>query len=164
MDLIKKLPSSSKFNTILVIVNWLTKQTIFISAYNTITFVDLVYLFVLYMFSKHNIPFHAIFDRDSEFVSNFFHSLNTALDMWLYFIPDYHSKDDEQTKHTNQTLEQYLYIYCHYQQDNWSELLFLAEFAYNNTLSTTTSIFLFFANKKYHPNITVYPECNIASF
>ena len=32
------------------------------------------------------------------------------------------------------------------------------EFAYNNTLSATTSIFLIFAN------ITVYPKCNIASF
>ena len=37
------------------------------------------------------------------------------------------------------------------------------EFAYNNTLSATTSISLFFANKRYHPNITVYPECDIAS-
>jgi len=36
MDFIKKLPSSSEFDTILVIVNWLTKQVIFIPAYDTI--------------------------------------------------------------------------------------------------------------------------------
>src|SRR5882724_3293022 len=40
----------------------------------------------------------------------------------------------------NQTLEQYLRVYCNYQQDNWSELLPLAEFAYNNTPSATTGI------------------------
>ena len=37
------------------------------------------------------------------------------------------------------------------------------EFAYNNAPSATTGVFLFFANKGYHLNITVYPECNIAS-
>ena len=38
------------------------------------------------------------------------------------------------------------------------------EFAYNNALSATTSVSPFFANKRYHPNITVHPKCNIASF
>ena len=37
------------------------------------------------------------------------------------------------------------------------------EFAYNNALSATTSVSPFFANKGYHPNITVHPECDIAS-
>ena len=36
MDFIKKLLSSSRFDTILVIVDWLTKQAIFIPTYNTI--------------------------------------------------------------------------------------------------------------------------------
>jgi len=39
----------------------------------------------------------------------------------------------------------------------------LTEFAYNNALSTTTSVSPFFADKRYHPNITVHPECDIAS-
>jgi len=38
------------------------------------------------------------------------------------------------------------------------------EFSYNNAPSTTTSVSLFFANKRYHLNISVYPECNIYSF
>jgi len=37
------------------------------------------------------------------------------------------------------------------------------EFAYNNALSTTTSVSPFFTNKGYHPNITVHPEHDIAS-
>jgi len=64
---------------------------------------------------------------------------------------------------TNQTLEQYLHIYCNYQQDNWSELLPLAKFAYNNTPRATTSVSPFFANKGYHPNLMVYSERDIAS-
>ena len=84
--------------------------------------------------------------------------------MWLHFTLGYHPKDNRQTKHTNQTLKKYLCVYYNYQQDNWSGLLSLAEFAYNNVQSTTTSVSLFFTNKEYHLNITIHPEYNIASF
>ena len=83
--------------------------------------------------------------------------------MWLHFTSGYHPEGDGQTKHMNQTLEQYLRVYCNYQQDNWSELLPLTEFAYNNVPSATTSVFPFFTNKEYHPNIIVHPEHDIAS-
>ena len=162
MDFIEKLLLSSGFDTILVIVDWLTKQAIFIPAHDTITSVDLARLFVLHVFSKHGVPSHVTSDRGSEFVSNFFWSLGTALNMQLHFTSGYHPEGDGQTERTNQTLEQYLRVYCNYQQDNWSELLPLAEFAYNNAPSATTSVSPFFANKGYHLNITVYPECDIA--
>ena len=118
IDFIKKFPLSSGFDTILVIVDWLTKQTIFTPAHDTIMFVDLAYLFILHMFSKYSVPSYVTSDRSSEFVSNFFCSLGTALNMQLYFTSGYHPKGDGQTEHMNQTLKQYLYIYCNYQQDN----------------------------------------------
>src|SRR5258708_17636289 len=53
----------------------------------------------------------------------------------------------------NQVLEQYLQAYTNYQQDDWSSLLPLAEFAYNNATNETTGVSpLFFANKGYHPS------------
>ena len=97
-------------------------------------------------------------DHSSKFVSYFFHSLGTALDMRLHFTSGYHPEANGQAEQTNQMLEQYFYIYCNYQQDNWSELLPLAEFAYNNTPSATTGVFPFFASKGYHSNLSVYPE------
>jgi len=136
---------------------------IFIPTHNTITSADLAHLFILYMFSKHGVSFYVTSDRSLEFVSNFFCSLGTALNIWLHFTSGYHPKGDGQTEHTNQTLEQYLHVYYNYQQDNWSKLLLLAEFVYNNAPSTTTSVSLFFANKGYHLNITVHPEHNITS-
>ena len=162
MDFIKKLLLSSGFDTILVIVDQLTKQVIFIPTHNTIMSADLVYLFVLHIFSKHGIPSHVTSNRGSEFMSNFFWSLGTGLDMRLHFTSGYHPKGDGQTEHMNQTLKQYLHVYCNYQQDNWSELLSLMEFAYNNAPSATNSVSPFFANKGYYLNITVHPECDIA--
>jgi len=163
MDFIEKLLSSSGFDTILVIVDRLTKQVIFIPAHDTIMSADLAHLFVLHVFSKHGIPSYVTSNRGSEFVSNFFRSLGTALNMQLHFTSGYHPKGDGQTERTNQTLKQYLCVYCNYQQDNWSELLPLVEFAYNNAPSATTGVSPFFANKGYHLNITVHPERDIAS-
>jgi len=54
-------------------------------------------------------------------------------------------------------------LITNYQQVNWSKLLPLAEFAYNNAPSATTGVSLFFANKGYHPNLSVYPKRDIAS-
>jgi len=72
------------------------------------------HLFILYLFSKHSVPFYVTSNRGSEFISNFFYSLDIALDMWLYFASGYHSEGDGQTECMNQTLEQYLYVYCNY--------------------------------------------------
>jgi hypothetical protein len=163
MDFIEKLPASSGFTSILVIVDRLSKQGIFVPTYDTITSAQLATLFVLHVFSKHGVPSHVTSDRGSEFVSHFFRSLGKALDMKLHFTSGYHPEGDGQTERTNQTLEQYLRAYCNYQQDNWSELLPLAEFAYNNAPSATTGISPFYANKGYHPNLSVHPERDLTS-
>ncbi|KAF8625776.1 hypothetical protein AX17_006760 [Amanita inopinata Kibby_2008] len=163
MDFIEKLPDSAGYSAILVVMDQLSKQSIFIPTTDTITAPKLAKLFVIHVFSKHRVPSHITSDRGSEFVSHFFRSIGTALDMQLHFTSGYHPEGDGQTECINQTLEQYLRIFCNYQQDNWSELLPLVEFAYNNAPSATTGISPFFANKGYHPNLTVHPECDLAS-
>ena len=115
MNFIEKLLSFSGFDTILVIVDQLIKQVIFIPAHDIIMSVDLACLFILYVFSKYDIPFYVILDKSLEFVSNFSYSLGTTLDMQLHFTSGYHSKDNGQTECTNQTLEQYLCVYYNYQ-------------------------------------------------
>src|SRR5882724_5921510 len=108
MDFIEKLPPSSGCTSILVIVDHLSKQSLFILTYDTVTSLQLAQLFVLHVFSKHGIPSHVTSDHGSEFMSHFFRSLRTALEMKLHFTSGYHPKGDSQTKWMNQTLEQYL--------------------------------------------------------
>ena len=163
MDFIEQLPSPSSFTAILVIIDQLSKQSIFIPTHDTITSPELAKLFLLHIFSKHGVPAHVTSNWGTEFVSHFFQSLGKALDMRLHFTSSYHPEGDGQTKHANQTLKQYLQSYCNYQQDNWSKLLPLVEFAYNNAPSATTRVSPFFANKGYHPNISVYPERDMTS-
>src|SRR5258707_5159468 len=83
--------------------------------------------------------------------------------MELHFTSGYHLEGDRQTECLNQVLEQYLQAYTNYQQDDWSSLLPLAEFAYNNAMNETTGVSLFFANKGYHPSFVMEPNEQVSS-
>jgi hypothetical protein len=60
----------------------------------------------------------------------------------------------------NQTIEQYLRIYCNYQQDHWSQLQSLAEFAYNNAFQSSIKRSPFFASYGFHPQFSVNLRIN----
>src|SRR5258708_283866 len=155
MDFIEQLPASEGHTAILVIVNCLTKQSLFIPTHDSIDSLELAQLFLTHMFSKHGMPSHVTSDRGSEFISHFFRSLSKLLQMELHFMSGYHLEGDRQMEHLNQVLEQYLRAYMNYQQDDWSSLLPLAEFAYNNAMNEMTRVSPFFANKGYHPSFAV---------
>jgi len=65
----------------------------------------------------------------------------------------FHPQTDGQTECQNQTMEQYLRDFCNYQQDNWVELLPLAEFAYNNSVYGSTRMTPFWALYQRHPKM-----------
>ena len=118
----------------------------------------LVGLFLMNLFLKHRAPSHITSDQGLEFVSHFFRSLGTLLQMELHFTLGYHLEGDGQTERPNQVLEQYLRAYMNYQQDDWAPLLALAEVTYNNALNKTTRVSPFFTNKGYHPNLATVTD------
>src|SRR5712664_4750537 len=72
MDFIEKLPPSSSYSLIIVIVDHLSKQSLFILTHNTIMSAQLAQLFVLHVFSKHGVPSHVTSNHGMEFVYHFF--------------------------------------------------------------------------------------------
>src|SRR5258705_1365813 len=158
MDFIEQLPDSKGFSAILVIIDHLTKQAIFIPSHDMVDTPQVAWLFLIHIFSKHGVPVHVTLDQGSEFVSHFFHSLGKLLQMRLHFTSGYHLEGNRQTEHTNQVLEQYLQVYMNYQQDDWATLLPMAKFAYNNATNATTGVSPFFANKGYHPEFASDPQ------
>ena len=63
----------------------------------------------------------------------------------------FHPQTDGQTERVNQTLETYLREFINYDQNDWYQLLPLAEFAYNNSYTTATKMTPFYANYGFHP-------------
>jgi hypothetical protein len=63
----------------------------------------------------------------------------------------FHPQTDWQTERVNQTIEHYLRTFCNFEQDNWSEMLPMCEYAYNNSVTTATGLSLFYAKYRFHP-------------
>src|SRR5258708_4085228 len=81
MDFIEQLPDSEGFSAILVMVDCLTKQAIFIPSHDMVNAPQVAQLFLIHVFSKHGVPAHVTSDRGSEVVSHFFCPLGQLLRM-----------------------------------------------------------------------------------
>nr|GFC02222.1 putative reverse transcriptase domain, ribonuclease H-like domain, aspartic peptidase domain protein [Tanacetum cinerariifolium] len=82
MDFVTKLPKSSQgYDTIWVIVDRLTKSVIFTPIRETDPMDKLARIYLKEVVTRHGIPVSIISDRDLRFASNFWRSLQNALDM-----------------------------------------------------------------------------------
>src|SRR5258708_13421215 len=97
MDFIELLTSEGH-TAILVIVDHLTKQSLFIPTHGFIDSLELTQLFLTHIFSKHGMPSHVTSDQGLEFVSHFFQSLGKLLQLELHFMSGYHPEGDGQSK------------------------------------------------------------------
>ncbi|GJT67521.1 putative reverse transcriptase domain-containing protein [Tanacetum coccineum] len=82
MDFVMKLPKSSQgYDTIWVIVDRLTKSAIFMPMRETDPMDKLARMYLKEVVTKHGIPVSIICDRDPRFASNFWKSLQKALEL-----------------------------------------------------------------------------------
>ena len=152
MDYITQLPKSNGCSTVWVIVDRFTKMAHFIPIPDgQKTAEGCAKLFLANVWKLHGLPSDIVSDRDPVFTSKFWAELMERLDVRLRKSTAFRPQTDGQTERVNQSLEQYLRQYCNYEQDNWSDLLPLAEYAYNNSATTATQMSPFFANYGFHP-------------
>ncbi len=124
MDFITKLPTSKdpawgvKFDSILTIVDRLTKYTMFIPFKETATAPVLAYTILRELVSNHGLPKEFITDRDKLFTSKFWETLTAELGINHKMSTAYHPQTDGQSKQMNQTVETYLRHYVNRNQDN----------------------------------------------
>ena len=114
------------------------------------------------MFFKHVICKRGVLDnivtnRGKEFTSRFCSRACFHLSINHRLLTAFHPQTDGQMERQNQTMEQYFQAFSNYEQDNWVELLPLAEFAYNNSVHHSTRMTPFWANYHYHPPMQFKP-------
>lgn len=153
-DFIVKLPKSAGFDTIMVVVDKNTKLAHFIPTNETIDSKETATLYLQHVWKHHGTPDEIISDRGSVFVSKFMRRLYDLLRIRPTPSTAFHPQSDGQTERVNQTLEQILRIFTTRRQDDWSDFLPIAEFAYNNSLHSATGFSPFYATYGYHPNLS----------
>jgi len=149
MDFIEELPNSNGYNSILVVVDRLTKWAVFIPTTTTLKAAGLADLIIDHIICQHGIPRSIISDRGSKFTSRVWGSICSILGIKVSLSTAFHPQTDGQTERVNQVLEQYLRVFTNYKQDNWSSLLQRAAFAYNNSEHSGIKMSPFYANFGY---------------
>ena len=159
MNFIVKLSPSKdsawevRFNSILMIVNWLMKYMMFIPFRESATAPVLTYTILQELVSNHGLSKKFIMNQDKLFTSKFWRTLTAELGIWHKLFTAYHSQTDDQTERMNQTVETYLWHYVSKTQKNWVQLLSTAQFVYNNAKNEITEVTSFYVNYRYNSEV-----------
>jgi hypothetical protein len=135
----------------MVVVDRFTKMAHFIGLEENATAKDVANVFLREVWKLHGLPTEIISDMDAKFSGEFWESLCKSLNIKRRMSTAYHPQTDGQTERTNQVLEGYLRNFVNYDQNDWYQLLPLAEHAYNNSATNAHGMSPFFANYGFHP-------------
>lgn len=112
LDFITGLPRSRRKNdSIMVVVDKLSKTTHFILVKSTYKTMEIANIFMKAIFRLHGFPKMVIFDRDVKLTSAFWRSLFVGLGTQIQFSTSYHPQTDGQIKRVNQVIEDMLRMY-----------------------------------------------------
>ena len=99
MDFITRLPMTSRqHDSIIVVVDKLTKESHFISVKYTYKTNAIAKIFMKNTFRLHGFPKEIIYDRDTKFTSNFWKGIFVDLGRKMNFRTPYHPQTDGQTE------------------------------------------------------------------
>jgi len=132
MDFITDLPKSEEDDTILVVIDQLTKMSHLIPCSKDQNVQQFANLFMKEIVRLHRLPHDIITARGTLYTSDLWKETTRKLVVEQRLSTAFHPQKDGQTERINAILEQYLRAYINYQQDNWCGYLPFAEFAYNN--------------------------------
>jgi len=117
------------FDTVYVVIDRLSKQSISIPCFHTTTAEDMARLYITYVYRYVGPPVSIVSDRGPQFISAFWTEFCRILRVQLKLSTANHPQTDGQTEIMNQYLEQRLRPFLTYYQDNWSELLPMMDYA-----------------------------------
>ncbi len=131
---VKNLYIEKTSDAILIIINKLIKHAIYILMIKDLNVEKLVNLLWRKFVSQHEMMQSIISNQDSLFINHFWITLCWHFEAKQKLSTAFHLQINDQTERQNQMLEHYLWVYFNYKMNNWSKLLSMMTFAYNNNV------------------------------
>ena len=165
IDFMTSLPISTNwkrdnYNSILVIVDWVTKMVHYTPIKITIDVSNLAKVIIDMIVWHHGLPDSIVTDRSSLFTLKFWSLLCYFLGIKCQLSIVFHPQTDGQTKRQNNTMKAYLRVFVNFKQNDWLRLLPIAEFAYNNAKNANTGYTPFKLNCGYHSQMSYKENIN----
>jgi len=111
------LPLAQGYDSILVVVDRLTKMVHFISTIEKMLAERLVRLFRDNVWKLYRLPESIILDRGPQFTAGLIRELNRILGIKSKISTAFHPQTDGQMERVNQELEQYLRMFIDHRQE-----------------------------------------------
>jgi len=111
VDFITKLPLAQGYNSILVVVDKLTKMVYFIPTIEKILAKGLARLFRNNVWKLHRLSKSIISNRGLQFTAGLIRELNRMLEIESKISIAFHPQTNKQIERVNQELEQYLRMF-----------------------------------------------------
>ena len=103
-----KMPESLGYNYVLVVVDWFSKEAVFVPCTKEETTLTTAELFRDHVWCRHGLPSTVVSDRGSVFASNFLGELYRLLGIKRKMSTVFHPQTDGQTEQLNRKINQYL--------------------------------------------------------
>ncbi|MCO5593713.1 hypothetical protein L7F22_047730 [Adiantum nelumboides] len=130
--------TQSDHDGIWTIIDRFNKQAHFVPVKKTVKPNNLARLFVAQIFRLHGMPETIVSDRDPRFTSLFWKAIWENIGTRLQFSSSFHPQTDGQSTIANSVVLDLLKSYISDQKTQWERYLPLVEFAYNNTIHSST--------------------------
>jgi len=160
---VEGLPNSEGANSILVVVDRLTKYAHFLPLHHPYTVVSVSKLFVDQIVRLHGVPLTILSDRDRKFTSTFWRELFKTMGTVLHYSTTYHPQTDGQSERVNQCLKQYLRCAIQDNHKRWRRWIPMAEFWYNSSFHTALGCSPFKALYRIEPNFGAMTNLSASS-
>jgi len=153
MDYITDLPLTKRGNRhILVIVDRLSKG-VFFEPVPDLEGRTLAQRFIQRYLPIHLLPEAITSDRGDQFVHGVWGHICDILKISKRLSTAYHPQTDGQTERMNTVVEEYIRHFTTHEQDDWDELLPMAQAAVMARDATSTGFSPFYLSHGYHPRI-----------
>ena len=118
VDLVTGISKIHGCDAICCVVDRLSKKRHYIGTTKELHAEKLANLFPKHVWKHHGLPRSIVSDRGSQFISNFWSFLCKRLGVTVQLSTAWHPATDGQTERINSVMEQYLWAYVNYLQDD----------------------------------------------
>ena len=138
VDFVVELPLFSGHDTVMAVVDSVSKRAHFIPTHMTVTAEGAARLFLHQVWKLHGLPKCVISDCRPQFIAHFTRELYRLLGIKLVSSTAWYPQTNGQIERVNQELDKYLWLFVNERQDDWYDLLLMVEFQHNNHVHSTT--------------------------
>uniref|UniRef100_A0A9J8B635 Gypsy retrotransposon integrase-like protein 1 n=1 Tax=Cyprinus carpio carpio TaxID=630221 RepID=A0A9J8B635_CYPCA len=140
VDFMTDLPPSQGYTSVLVVVDRFSKSCKLIPIKGLPTALQTAEALFHQVFHHFELPEDIVSDRGPQFISHVWTAFFRLLWLSISLSSRYHPQTNGQTERKIQEVRRFLRLYCHQNQDSWSQYLPWVECAQNSLRQTTTGL------------------------